>query len=88
ETYSKKVTVKNDPKLSESNIQVKKGTSYKVKIQGKANSIDNQYSNSSLAVITSKKSAKAVNIKGLRSGKTTLNINVNGVTLPLKVKVI
>ena len=88
ETYSKRVTVKNNPKLSESHIQVKKGTSYKVKIQGKANSIDNQYSKSSLAVITSEKSAKAINIKGLKSGKTTLNINVNGVVLPLKVKVI
>lgn len=88
ETYSKRITVMNDPKLLESHIQVKKGTSYKVKIQGKANSIDNEYSKSSLAEITSKKSAKAIKIKGLKSGKTTLNINVNGVTLPLKVKVI
>lgn len=88
ETYSKRITVKNDPKLLESNIQVKKGTSYKVKIQGKANSIDNEYGKSSIAEITSKKSAKAINIKGLKSGKTTLNINVNGVILPLKVKVI
>ncbi len=88
ETYSKRVTVKNNPKLSESHIQVKKGTSYKVKIQGKANSIDNEYSKSSIAEITSKKSAKAINIKGMKSGNTTLNVNVNGVVLPLKVKVI
>ena len=40
-----------------------------------------------MAKVTSKKSAKSLKIKGLKKGKTTLKITVNGVKLKLKVKV-
>ncbi len=88
-----KVTVTSNPELllkgkTVTNITLNKNKSVSVKISGKANNIDNKYSNTECAKITSKKSAKTIKVKGIIKGTTTLKIKVNGVkTLKLKVKV-
>lgn len=83
-----KVTVTTAPKLSETNVNVKKGGTVNVKLSGKVSSINNKYTNTKVAKITSKTNATSLKIKGLKKGNTTLKIKVNGVkTLNLKVKV-
>ena len=81
------ITVKTNPKLSKSSVTVRKGRTVKVKITGKAKSINNSYTNTKIAKIASKKTATTLNVKGLKKGKTTLRIKVNGVVLKLKVNV-
>lgn len=69
-------------------ISVKKKKSVSVKLRGKAYSINNVYTNTKKAKITSKKSAETIKIKGLKKGTATLKIKVNGVkTLKIKVSV-
>lgn len=85
--YSRVVSVVNSPKLSESKITVKKGTKYTVKITGKANSVNNKFSKSKIARVTSKKTASSVTVKGVKKGTASLKITVNGVVLKLKVTV-
>jgi hypothetical protein len=58
-----------------------------VKITGKASGVKNSYTNTKYAKITSKKTASAIRVRGLKKGSSTLKIKVNGVTLKLKVKV-
>ena len=83
-----KVTVTTSPKLSKKSVKVKKGKTVKVKIIGKASAIKNTYKNTNYAKITSKRTAVTLKVKGLKKGKTTLKIKVNGVvTLKLKVTV-
>ena len=83
-----KVTVKSSPKLSRSNVTVKKGKTARITLSGKVSAINNKYTNTRYAKITSKTSAKTLTIKGLKKGKTTLKVRVNGVkTLNLKVTV-
>lgn len=84
-TYKVKVTT--SPKLSRKTITVKEGKTKTVKIKGKSDFVKNKYKNSKFAKVVSKKSAKKIKIKGLKKGKTTLKITVNGVKLKLKVKV-
>ncbi|MGN0488844.1 MAG: Ig-like domain-containing protein [Ruminococcus sp.] len=85
---SKKFTVEvKNPKLSKKTVTVKKNKTVKVKITGKIKGINNKYTNTKFAKITSKKSASTLTIKGLKKGNTTLKINVSGITLRLKVKV-
>ena len=89
EWYEKKVTIRNNPSLAESKIRIKKGNTNTVRITGKANGINNTYSSSKIAQITSKKSAGIIKVKGLKKGTTTLKIKVNKAkTLKLKVTVI
>jgi hypothetical protein len=86
--YSKVIEVIDSPSLSKTNITVKKGSVYSIKLNGKANSIDNIYTNTKTAKIISKASAKTIKIKGLKKGKTTLKVKVNGQkTIKIKVKV-
>ena len=82
-----KVKVTSSPKLSRKSVTVKEGKTKTVKIKGKSKFVKNKYKNSKFAKIVSKKSAKKIKIKGLKKGKTTLKITVNGVKLKLKVKV-
>lgn len=83
-----KVTVTTAPKLSKTTVNVKKGGTATVKLSGKVSSINNKYTNTKFAKITSKANATSLKIKGLKKGNTTLKIKVNGVkTLNLKVKV-
>ena len=83
-----KVTVTTAPKLSKTNVKVKKGGTAVVKLDGKVSSINNKYTNTKVAKITSKTNASTLKIKGLKKGETTLKIKVNGAkTLCLKVKV-
>lgn len=85
--YSVKVTVKNSPTLSKTSVSVKKGKTVSVKISGKASAVNNIYKNTKYAKVISQKSAKTIKVKGLKKGKTTLKITVNGVVLKLKVNV-
>lgn len=83
-----KITVKKDPSLSKKSITVKKKSTARLSIKGKATAINNKYTNTSIAKITSKKNTSSLKVKGLKKGKTTLKIKVNGVkTLKLTVKV-
>ena len=82
-----KVSVTTSPKLSKKSVSVKKGKTVTVKITGKASGVNNKYTNTKFAKIKSKKSAKSLKIQGLKKGKTTLKIKVNGVVLKLKVTV-
>ena len=82
-----KVTVKNNPTLSKTSVTVKKGKTVSVKISGKAAEINNVYKNTKYAKVISAKSAKTIKIRGLKKGKTTLKITVNGKLFKLKVKV-
>ena len=82
-----KVAVKNNPSLSRTSVTVRKGKTVSVKISGKAAEINNVYKNTKYAKVISPNSAKTVKIRGLKKGKTTLKITVNGVWLKLKVKV-
>ena len=81
------ITVKDDPKLSEASVKVKVGKTVRVRISGKAASVNNVYKNTRYAKITSKKSADTLTVKGLKKGKTTLTVTVNGKKLKLKVNV-
>lgn len=85
--YSVKVTVKNSPTLSKTSVSVKKGKTVSVKISGKDSAINNVYKNTKFAKVISKKSAKTIKIRGLKKGKTTLKVTVNGVALKLNVNV-
>lgn len=82
-----KVKVTTSPKLSKKTITVKLKKTKKIKIIGKAKGYKNKYKNTKVARVASKKTSKTLKIKGLKKGKTTLKITVNGVKLKLKVKV-
>ena len=83
-----KVNVTTEPKLSKTVVTVNKGKTAVVRLSGKAAIINNKYTNTKIAKITSKVSTSVLKIKGLKKGETTLKIKVNGVkTLSLKVKV-
>lgn len=81
-----KVNVTTEPKLSKTVVTVNEGKTAVVKLSGKATIINNKYTNTKIAKITSKASTSVLKIKGLKKGETTLKIKVNGVkTLNLKV---
>ena len=71
----------------QNSVKVKKGKTVKVRVIGKAPGTKNTYKNTKYAKITSKRTASVLKVKGLKKGKTTLKIKVNGVTLKLKVTV-
>ena len=81
------VNVTTSPKLGKKTLTIKKNGVKTVKIKGKAKGVNNKYKNTKHAKITSKKSSSTLKVKGLKKGKTTLTITVNGVKLKLKVKV-
>ena len=82
-----KVKVTTSPKLSKKSITVKKGKTKTITITGKAKTVKNKYTNTKKAKVVSKNTATKIKVKGLKKGKTTLKIKVNGVTLKLKVNV-
>lgn len=82
-----KITIKTSPKLNKPSVTVEKGKTVKVKITGKASTVKNKYTNTKTAKITSKNTATTLTVKGLKKGKTTLKVKVNGVVLKLKVVV-
>lgn len=63
------------------------GKTVSVKISGKANSVNNVYTNTNYAKIRSKNTATTLTVKGFKKGLTTLKIKVNGVVLKLRVSV-
>ena len=82
------VKVISNPELSVKSIVLAKNKTKTIKLYGKAESIKNKYYSNSKAKFISKRDSKNIKIKGLKKGKTTLKIKVNGVkTLKLKVKV-
>lgn len=94
-TYNIKVS--NSPSLTvggkkfnkKTTYTVKKNRTLKIKISGKASSVKNVYASSdeSVAKVTSKATAKTVKIQGLKQGKATVKIKVNGVNYNIKVNV-
>ncbi len=82
------VKVVTNPRLSKSEIEVKKGKTVTVSIIGRAKSVKNKYKSTDYAKIIAKKKADKIKIRGLKKGKTNLKIKVNGLVLELKVKVI
>ena len=54
---------------------------------GKANGVDLKFKNTSIAEFTSKKTSRNLKIKGLKTGKTTIKVRINGVWCKIKVKV-
>ena len=83
-----KLTVNSSPRLSKSTVSVKKGKTATIKIYGKSGKLSNQYVNSKYAKIVTNKNSSTLKIKGLKKGKSTLKIKVNGVkVLPLTVVV-
>ena len=75
------------PKLSKKSITVKKGKTAKVKILYKKKGSKNTYKKTKYAKVVSKRTASTIKVKGLKKGKTTLKIKVNGTWLKLKVRV-
>lgn len=86
--YSRDMTVFEDPSLKKKSVSVKEGKTKTIKISGKAFSVNNTYTNTKIAKITSKTSADKITVKGLKKGSTTLKVKVNGKTLKLKVNVV
>lgn len=91
---SQKIIVKSSPKLTNKKgrkikaVTVKAGGTAVVCISGKAKGVNNKYTNTNTAKVVSKKSAEKIKIYGLKKGKTTLKIKVNGVKLKLRVRVV
>ena len=85
--YCFTIKVTSSPKLSKTAVSVKKNKNTHVNIIGKASTVNNVYVNTSKAKILSKKNTTRLKIKGLKKGKTTLKVKVNGVVLKLKVTV-
>ena len=75
------------PELSKKSITVKKGKTAKVKILYKKKGSKNTYKKTKYAKVVSKRTASTIKVKGLKKGKTTLKIKVNGTWLKLKVRV-
>lgn len=92
-----KVKVKNSPTIkinkkafkAKTTYSVNKGKTLKVTIKGKAKSVKNVYSTSAkkVAKVVSKNTASTIKIKGLKKGKATVTVKVNGVAFKIKVKV-
>ncbi len=85
--YCFTIKVTTSPKLSKTAVSVKKNKNTHVNIIGKASTVNNVYVNTSKAKILSKKNTTKLKIKGIKKGKTTLKVKVNGVVLKLKVTV-
>ncbi len=97
--FSCKVKVTSNPtiKVGKKKFSAKKTYTiyYKktitVKITGKASAVKNKYKSSKkkIAKVTSKAKAKNIKIKGLKRGKATITVTVNGVKkFKIKVRVI
>lgn len=82
------ITVKTNPKLSKSSISVKRGKVARVNISGKVSAIDNKYYNTKYAKFSCSADTKYLKIVGIKKGRTTLKVKVNGSkTLNLAVNV-
>ncbi len=81
------IKITSSPKLSKSSITVKKGGYKTIKITGKCSTVSNTYYHTKKARISGKRTAAKFKVIGLKKGKTTLKVKVNGVVLKLKVKV-
>ena len=86
-TYTRKLKVYGNPKLSEKKITLKVGQTKKVKIFSKARGVNNVYKSTSKAKIIGSKKKDYFKVRGLKTGKTTLKVTANGVKLNLKVTV-
>lgn len=90
-TYSLncKLNVLTSPTINRTTISVKKGKSTYININGKAQGINNKYTNSKCAKVTSKPNATKVYIKGIKKGVSFVRLKINDTKLiSVKVKVI
>ena len=85
ETLKCTIRTATSPELDQKTVTLKKGQSRLVGIIGRAPGTDNEYKNTKIAEVTSKKDVSTINVKGLAKGETTLKIRVNGVWLELEV---
>ncbi len=76
-----KITVKN-PKLNVSKKTITAGKSFKLKITGRVGTAKFSSSNKKIATVT-----KSGKVKGVKNGKTIINVKTNGITLKCKVTV-
>lgn len=83
-----KVSVSTAPKLGKTSVKVNKNGTVKIKLTGKAKSVNNKYTNTKYAKFTSAPNADTLIIKGVKKGTSTLKVKVNGaVTLKINVTV-
>ncbi|MCH5303779.1 MAG: S8 family serine peptidase, partial [Ruminococcus sp.] len=88
-TSAPTIKVGNKKFVKSKKYPLKKNKTLKIKISGKASSVNNVYktSNKKVAKVVSKASSKTVKIKGLKKGKAKITIKVNGVAFKVNVKV-
>lgn len=91
-TIKRVFTVSKNPYLAVKNkkvdsVKVKNGKTLSVDVVGKAQTVDNEYTDTEYAEIQSETNDDTVKIKAARRGKTTLKVKVNGKSLKLKVNV-
>ena len=90
-TYTLKcmLNVVNSPTVNRTTVNVKKGKSTYICINGKAKSINNKYTNSKYAKVISKANATKVYIKGIKKGVSFVRVKINDTKLiSVKVKVV
>ena len=95
-TYRSTFVNDTDPQLLDSkgkevnSLKIKKNKTKTVNLSGKVFTINNVYKNTKTAKFVSGKSEmQKLKIKGLKKGKTTLSVKVNGVkTFKIKIKVV
>lgn len=91
--FNCKVTVTNNPKLKKAGkvvkeLNLKVGQKTKVNLVGKAESINNAYFNSPVAIFSALPTADKLKVKALKPGTATIKVKVNNSkTIKLKVKV-
>ncbi|MCH5303554.1 MAG: Ig-like domain-containing protein [Ruminococcus sp.] len=81
------VRVVSSPKLSGKSVTVRRGRTAIIKITGRAPAIKNTYKSTKKAKILGKRKSSTFKIRGLRRGKTTVKVKVNGIVFKIKVKV-
>lgn len=86
--YTCKVKVTSNPKLKSNSIKVKQNKTAKVEIIGKASEVKTKYKNTEYAKVVYE-DYNSIEIKGLKKGKTTIDLVVNKViNLKLNVTVV
>lgn len=86
-TLTYKVTVTTNPSLSKNSITLKKGKTVQISVKGKAAAGTVTYKKSKFVHISQTKKGTILKIKALKKGSEKVKINVNGVTLSLKITV-
>ena len=92
-TLTRSFRVDNDPYLTLNGkevetVKIKNGASVTLNIKGKADSVENEYSESDKAEVTSQTDSDTIVIKGTMRGITTLTLTINGQPITIRVQVL